>query len=63
MELILSESTNTIDYVYLSDSGLTAGATVGLEDSTGYLAATICPGPLCATVATSGGRVRFTPTP
>ncbi len=59
-EIILSESTNTIDLVYRTMSGARA-QTMGLENQTGTLGVNACPGGTGSCIPTAGQVVRFVP--
>jgi hypothetical protein len=61
-EVILSETSNFIDFVYQTIAGA-RGGTAGLENPAGTAAVGACPGGATACTPTTGTRVRFQPTP
>jgi hypothetical protein len=61
-EIILTESNNTIDFVFQTMTGTETG-TMGLEDQTGAMSLNACPGGVDECIPTTGQRVRFLPIP
>ncbi|MEI8255963.1 MAG: hypothetical protein WCJ30_09865, partial [Deltaproteobacteria bacterium] len=59
-EVILNESTNTIDFVYRTMSGARA-QTMGIENQTGTLGVNACAGGTGSCIPTAGQVIRFTP--
>lgn len=60
-EVILSETTNTIDFLYDTMTGATAHA-VGLENQDGSAGINVCDAATTC-IPTAGQRIRFTPSP
>ena len=61
-EVILSETTNTIDFVYSTMTGARA-QTMGLENFTGAIGLNACPGGTGSCMPTTGQTIRFVPIP
>ena len=61
-EVVLSETTNTIDMLYQSLGTTSSGVTLGLETVDGTDGAILCSGSSACPV-TSGSRFRWVPTP
>lgn len=62
-EIILSEATRTIDFVYQSMMGASSTAYVGIENQTGMQGINACPGGTGMCIPTAGQRIRFNPIP
>jgi hypothetical protein len=61
-EVVLSEGTGTIDFIYLGMTGARA-QTTGIEDQTGMNGINACPGGIGSCTPMDGERIRFLPTP
>jgi hypothetical protein len=61
-EVILSEGTNTIDFVYSTIMGARS-QTMGIENQTGTMGINACPGGVGSCTPTTGQMIRFVPIP